>query len=127
MNTINSIKTNDNSQSCSRAKQFIGVPIVDKENKLLNGQYKFKFENEEEETICRFVNGLLDGNIYDKDKKIIERRPALEYSFGGTEYWTAGSPDGFPAVSQNFGYYEEDWENGTIQEIRTEYELVDTE
>lgn len=124
MNTIKTIKTNDNAQSCSRAKQFIDTPVTGTDGKLLNGQFEFKFENEEEPTICRFVNGLLDGNIYDSNEQIVEKRPALEYSFGGTEYWTKGRPDGYPAVSQNFGYYEEDWSNGVIQEIRNEVELL---
>lgn len=127
MNTIKSIRTNDNQQSCSRAKQFIGVPVVGTDGKLLNGEYKFKFENEEEETTCRFVDGYLDGNVYDKDGKVLEQKPALEYSFGGTEYWTKGVPEGYPAISQNFGYYEEDWDMGTIQEIRNEIEEVSFE
>lgn len=127
MNSITAIKTNDNSQSCSRAKQFIGTPVTGTDGKLLNGEYKFTFENEEEPTICRFVNGLLDGNIYNDKGEITEQLPALEYSFGGTEYWTKGVPEGFPAVVQNFGYYEEDWSKGTIQEIRNEVELVSIE
>ncbi|WP_149554564.1 hypothetical protein [Treponema pectinovorum] len=124
MNSITAIKTNDNSQSCSRAKQFIGIPITGEDGKLLNGEYKFNFENEEEPTVCRFINGLLDGNVYDAEGIILERLPALEYSFGGTEYWTKGTPEGFPAVVQNFGYYEEDWTSGTIQEIRNEVQLL---
>ena len=124
MNSITAIKTNDNSQSCSRAKQFIGVPVVGTDGKLLNGEFKFNFENEEEPAICRFVDGLLDGNIYNSEGVIIASQPALEYSFGGYEYWKKGVPDGFPAVCQNFGYYEEDWSNGTIQEIRNEVELL---
>ena len=127
MNTIKSIKTNDNNASSSRAKNFIGVPVTGTDFKLLNGEYKFKFANEEEETLCRFVNGFLDGNVYDKDGNIVQRRPALEYSFGGVEYWTKGCPDGFPAIKKNFGYYEEDWANGTIQEIRNEVELESIE
>lgn len=125
MNSIKAIKTNDNNASSSRAKQFIGVPVIGQDGKLLNGEFKFNFENEEEPTICRFINGLLDGNIYGDEGEIIEKRAALEYSFGGTEYWTKGSPDGFPAVIQNFGYYEEDWHEGQIQEIRNEFELTD--
>lgn len=127
MNSIMAIKTNDNTQSCSRAKQFIGVPVTGTDGKLLNGEFMFNFENEEEPTICRFVNGLLDGNIYNGEGNVVERLPALEYSFGGTEYWTKGTPEGFPAVVQNYGYYEEDWTNGTIQEIRNETELVSVE
>ena len=66
-------------------------------------------------------------HIYDEKGKVLEKLPALEYSFGGTEYWTKGAPDGFPAIVQNFGYYEEDWQNGTIQEIRNEIELESIE
>lgn len=123
MNTIKSIRTNDNNSSSSRAKQFINVPVIGADNNLLNGEYKYKFKGEEEETVCRFVEGFLDGNIYDDKGNIVERRPALEYGFGGVEYWTKGCPDGFPAIIQNFGYYEEDWKNGQIQEIRNEVEL----
>lgn len=122
MNTIKSIRTNDNNSSSSRAKQFINVPVIGADNNLLNGEYKYKFKGEEE-TVCRFVEGFLDGNIYDDKGNIVERRPALEYGFGGVEYWTKGCPDGFPAIIQNFGYYEEDWKNGQIQEIRNEVEL----
>lgn len=123
MNTIKSIRTNNNEDSCSRARQFIGVPVIGKDGKLLNGEIQYRFENEEEDTICRFRDGLLDGNVYDKSGNLLEKRPALEYGFGGTEYWRNGTPDGFPAIVQNFGYYEEDWQNGKIQEIRNEVEL----
>lgn len=123
MNTIKAIKTNDNISSCSRAKNFIGVPIIDENGKLLNGEIIYKFRDEEEDTICRFVDGFLDGNIYDENGSVLEKRPALEYGFGGKEYWTKGFPNGFPAIIQNYGYYEEDWQNGTIQEIRNEVEL----
>ena len=127
MNTIKSIKTNDNEDSCSRAKQFIGIPIIGKDGKLLNGEVKYRFDGEEEDIVCRFRNGFLDGNVYDSDGKIVEVRPALEYAYGGTEYWTKGFPHGFPAVQQNFGYYEEDWNAGTIQEIRNEVEIESLE
>lgn len=123
MNTIKAIRTNDNEASSSRAKQFIGVPVTDKDFNLLNGEFKYKFNNEDGEVLCRFRDGFLDGNIYDDSGKIIQVRPALEYSYGGIEYWTNGFPDGYPAVIQNFGYYEEDWQNGVIQEIRNEVEL----
>lgn len=127
MNTIKSIRTNNNEDSCSRARQFIGVPVIGKDGKLLNGEIRYRFENEEEDTICRFIDGLLDGNVYDENGNILEKRPALEYGFGGTEYWRNGVPDGFPAIIQNFGYYEEDWQNGKIQEIRNEVELESLE
>lgn len=96
MNTIKSIRTNDNNASCSRAKNFIGVPVIDADGKLLNGEFKYKFNDEEEETVCRFVDGFLDGNVYDKDGNVVETLPALEYSFGGKEYWTKGSCNGRP-------------------------------
>ncbi len=123
MNTIRTIRTNNNDDSCSRAKQFIGIPVIGKDGKLLNGEVKYRFEGEEEDTVCRFKDGFLDGNIYDSEGHIAEVRPALEYAYGGAEYWTKGFPHGFPAVQQNFGYYEEDWKEGVIQEIRNEVEL----
>lgn len=129
MNTIKAIRTNDNNASSSRAINFMGVQILGNESphEPLNGEHRFKFDEEEEDTVCRFVNGYLDGNVYDKEGKIIEKRPALEYGFGGTEFWTKGYPDGIPAVLQNFGYYEEDWKDGNIVEIRNEVELLSIE
>lgn len=123
MHAIKAIITHDNEQSCSRAKQFIEVPVIGKDGKLLNGEFKFKFEGEIEATVCRFVNGYLDGNIYDTDGNQVGMLPALEYSFGGKEFWTKGRPDGYPAIIQNEGCYEEDWENGIIQEIRNEVDI----
>lgn len=123
MHTIKAIITNDNKQSCSKAKQFINTPVIGKDGTLLNGQFKFNFDNEIEPTLCRFVNGFLDGNIYDANNEVIGILPALEYSFGGKEFWTKGKPDGYPAIIQNEGSYEEDWENGYIQEIRNEVKI----
>lgn len=48
--------------------------------------------------------------------------PAVEYG-SGTEYWTHGKPHGFPAVSQNYDFYEEDWYDGHIIVIREEVDV----
>ncbi len=122
MNSIKQIETNDNNASSSRCLQFIGVPIVDSDGKLINGERKLS-----DGTIARFVNGYLDGNIYDENGKIIEERPALEYEYAGCEYWTKGQPHGYPAVSQAFHTIEEDWEHGQILAIRNEVELTGIE
>lgn len=106
-------------ESHSRCLKYIGIPIIDKNNELLNGEKTLK-----DGTVVRFVNGLIDGNIYDDKGNIIQQRPAVEYSLG-QEFWTKGVPKGYPAVSQNMGYYEEDWDDSLNIVIREEYELTD--
>lgn len=118
MNSIKEIKTSDNNASSSRCLQFIGIPVIGSDGKLLNGEKKLS-----DGTIARFVDGLLDGNIYDQKGKIVEQRPALEYEYEGTEYWTKGKPHGYPAISQAYHTIEEDWEDGQIVAIRNEMEL----
>lgn len=118
MNTIKQIETSDNNASSSRCIQFIGIPIVDADGKLLNGEHKLS-----DGTLARFVDGLLDGNTYDKEGKSVEEKPALEYEYEGSEYWTKGKPHGYPAVSQAHHTIEEDWEHGQIRAIRNEMEL----
>lgn len=108
MNSVKEIKTSDNNASVSRALQFIGVPIVDAQGKLLEGEVTLS-----DGTLARFHEGFLDGQGF----------PALEYEYGGREYWTKGFPHGYPAVIQNFGYTEEDWEHGQILCIRTEVKV----
>ena len=119
MNSIKERFTTNNEESSSRFKNYIKVPITDKNNKLLNEEKTLP-----DGTIVRFVNGLIDGNIYDKQGNIVTQRPAIEYS-SSQEFWTKGVPDGFPAVSQNMGYYEEDWKDGHIVAIREESKLED--
>ena len=119
MNSVKQIETSDNNASSSRCLQFIGIPIVDAEGKLLNGEIKLS-----DGTIARFVNGYLDGNTYDQNGKKIGEKPALEYEYEGTEYWTKGKPHGYPAVSQAYHTIEEDWEDGQIRAIRNESELT---
>lgn len=107
------IKAKDNSESSSRCYQYIGVPIIGTDNTFLEGEVTLQ-----DGTECHFHNGFLDGNIYDDNENIIEKRPALIYENGGFEYWEKGIPKGKPAVIQNFGLYEEDWFDGKLSEIR---------
>lgn len=107
-------------ESHSRCLKYIGVPIVDNNNKLLNGEKTLG-----DGTIVRFVNGLIDGNIYDDKGNIVDQHPAVEYPLG-QEFWEKGVPKGYPAISQNMGYYEEDWdEKSSDIVIREEYDLTD--
>lgn len=122
MNMIKERRTTNNNESRSVCKNWIGVPILDTNNRLCEGEKTLP-----NGTVVRFVNGLIDGNIYDSDGNSIMQRPAVEYKYGGQEFWTKGCPDGYPAVSQNMGYYEEDWTNGHIIEIREEQILEDIE
>lgn len=118
MNVIKEVKTNDNKASSARAAKYQEVVVLDAAGKPLEGEVRLK-----DGTICRFHNGLLDGNVYDKDGKIVSQMPAMEYDYGGTEFCSKGLLDGFPAVVQNFGYLEEDWKEGVIQAIRSESKL----
>lgn len=126
MNSIKMTRPENNSESHSIAKEFFGIPVLDKKGNLLNGRVK-KILKTDKKAICRFVNGFIDGNTYDKDSNVLEQLPAIEYSNGGTEYWTKGFPEGYPAVIQNFGYYEEDWSHCRILETREEFELLGLE
>ena len=123
-NILREIDTNDNSASNSKCKNFIGVKIYGKDGKPMNGEVTL---NDGDGTIVRFVDGFIDGNVYDKENNIVEQKPALVYSHGGCEFWTKGKPHGYPAVVQNFGYHEEDWENGQIKNIRTENIIIEDE
>lgn len=122
MRSIHEILTHDNAASSSRAKEYIGVLVLDKDNMPLNGEVTLS-----DGTIARFRDGLLDGNIYSKDGAISKRFPALEYDNAGTEYWTDGAPEGWqadePAVIQNWGTLMEYWKNGNIMCIKNEVQL----
>lgn len=110
--------TTNNNESRSKCLKFLGTFILDKNNKFLNNEITLK-----DGTIVRFVNGLIDGNLYDAKGNIIEEMAAIEYPDGSQEFWTKGYPSGFPAVSQNMGHYEEDWEGCHIISIREEIEI----
>lgn len=118
MNTIKEWQPTSNKESRSVCKDYIGKIILDRNNRLCEGEKILP-----NGTVVRFVNGLIDGNIYDENGKSILQRPAVEYTRGGQEFWTKGYPDGYPAVSQNMGYYEEDWADKQILTVREEQVL----
>lgn len=73
------------------------------------------------EIILRFRNGLLDGDSYTKDGKLIVQ-PAVETE-GHIEYWRAGRlhrDNGLEAISSENFTVKEYWENG----IRVEKEGI---
>lgn len=120
MTSIKTLTTTDNNASSSRCIAFINTPVSGRDGNPLNGEITL---NDGKGTIVRFVDGLIDGNVYDEDGKVTETRPAVEYEKGGREYWTRGRPDGCPAVIQNDGFLEEDWRDGHIMAIRNEFDL----
>ena len=120
MKSIKEYEPYDNQASSSRAIQYLGVRIYSYEGEPLKGEHVLK-----DKTIARFVDGFLDGNVYNEKGEVIERRAALEYELGGLEYWTKGFPEGSPAISQAWGVIEEDWHNGKILRIRNEMELTE--
>lgn len=113
MSNTKRIITHDNSVSSARCSDMQDI-VITKEGVPLNGVIKLA-----DDTICRFKDGLLDGNVYDKDGNITAQKPAMEYSHEGKEFCKKGKLNGYPAVRQNFGLTEEDWDNGVIQELRT--------
>lgn len=69
------------------------------------------------EVIMRFRNGLLDGDSYTRDGKLIVQ-PAVETE-GHIEYWREGKlhrDDGLEAVSTDGFTIKEYWENGIKKE-----------
>lgn len=115
MNAVKVITLVKNESSKSRGLQFIGIPVIGTDGKFLEGKVVLQ-----DGTEAFFHNGLLDGNVYDKNENITEKRPALIYENGGFEYWEKGCPNGFPAIYQDLGLYEEDWGDGKLKEIRIE-------
>ena len=100
----------DISESRSRFKQFFGIPVIGTNGSLLDGEETFP-----DGTIVRFQNGLIDGNIYDSRGEVLYTYPAVEYADSpGKEYWTKGLPQGYPAICQDAGLYEEYWSDGKI-------------
>lgn len=49
--------------------------------------------------------------------------PAVEYTLG-QEFWEKGVPKGYPAISQDMGHYEEDWDESDNIVIRQEYKIL---
>lgn len=106
------------SESQSLYKKFFKIPILDKNGELLNGE-----QHKSDGTIIRFVNGYIDGNIYDSHGEVLFTYPAIEHE-QGKEYWTKGLPQGFPAISFIFGLYEEYWADEKIVSIKETGKLL---
>jgi hypothetical protein len=102
-----------NDASKSKYKDFFGVPFYD-DGKLINGEKIY-----EDGTIVRYVNGLIDGNIYDSRGRVIYTMPAVEHK-KGIEYWSKGWPQGSPAIILKRRSYEEYWKNQELKKISLE-------
>lgn len=96
------------SESKSKLKEKFGIQHKERFWKKLNGERRYP-----DGTIVRYVDGYIDGNIYDKAGNILQRFPAVEYE-DGKEYWTRGYPDGFPAILQKSDLDQEYWSCGHI-------------
>lgn len=71
----------------------------------------------DKEVIVRFRNGLLDGDSFTKDGRLIVQ-PAVETE-GHIEYWREGRlhrDDGLPAIYSDDFSIKEYWENGIKKE-----------
>ena len=109
-----------NDATKSKCKDSFGVAFYDEDGKLINGEKRYY-----DGTIVRYVNGLIDGNIYDSKGKIIYTMPAVKHK-KGIEYWEKGWPQGSPAIIFNRSRYEEYWENQQLKkiEVKKKEELI---
>lgn len=65
-------------------------------------------------TILRFIDGFLDGDLFDTKGNLIMQRPAVDTD-GHIEYWREGKlhrDDGLEAVYTDGFTTKEYWENG---------------
>lgn len=65
-------------------------------------------------TLVRFINGFLDGDVFDKNGKFVMQKPAVE-SNGHQEYWRQNKlhrDNGEPSVYAEGFSVKEWWENG---------------
>lgn len=98
--------------SKSKCLSYLRKRFVDQDGKPFEGVHEV-FNG----FSAHFVNGYIDGNVYDKNGIIVARHPAMEYENDGMEFWLKGKPSGSPAVIQNGGKYEESWKGGTIRSV----------
>lgn len=73
------------------------------------------------QTILRFHDGLLDGDVYANDGTVKKVKPAVESADGSVEYWRKGRlhrDDGLPAVQSMLQGISEWWINGSL--VKTE-------
>lgn len=98
--------------SKSKCLSYLNKRFIDKDGKSYEGVREV-FDG----FSARFVNGYIDGNVYDKNGIIVARRPAIEYENDGMEFWLKGTPSGSPAVIQEGGKYEESWQGGVIRNV----------
>ncbi len=99
---------------------FIQLNNTDKqqigENSLpINGAvfYADDYDNGKK-TILRFIDGYLDGDVFDENGKFVMQQPAVEGK-GHLEYWRKNKlhrDNNEPAVCTNGFIEKEWWENG---------------
>ena len=105
-------KNERNLISKSKCLSYLNKRFIDEDGKPFEGVHKV-FEDFK----ALFVDGYIDGNVYDKNGIIVARRPAIKYEDDGMEFWFKGTPSGSPAVIQDGGKYEESWQGGVIRNV----------
>ncbi len=87
-----------------------GEKFTDEKGKPLDGTQI----GEDRETILRFRDGYLDGDVFDVNGKLITVKPAVEKQ-GHLEYWRKNKlhrDNNLPAIISAGGSHNEYWENG---------------
>lgn len=86
------------------------VKFTDEKENPLNGIQI----GEDRETILRFRDGQLDGDVCDENGNLVTVKPAVEKQ-GHLEYWRKNKlhrDNNLPAIISPGGTYNEYWENG---------------
>ena len=101
----------ENSNSIFLALNNTDKQQLDAEGNPLNGTrvYAEDFKNGKH-TILRFIDGYLDGDLFDTNGKLIMQRPAVDAD-GHQEYWRKNKlhRDGKAPAVYSGGFTEEEW------------------
>lgn len=87
-----------------------GEKFTDEKGKPLDGTQI----GEDRETILRFRDGQLDGDVFDENGNLVTVKPAVEKQ-GHLEYWRKNKlhrDNNLPAIISAGGSHNEYWENG---------------
>lgn len=100
----------------------LGLNGTDTRQKDENGQLlNCPRIGEDKKTIYRFIDGMLDGDVFSPTGKLVTVKPAIEAPGGHEEYWRQNKlhrDNHEPAILSKGFTHKEWWENGIRQPDR---------